>query len=200
MEKHIEKAINAFMGSLNQGRTYHWMVIPKGAGATKLAFEIIRKIGNKTLIICNSVGAKFNVENYAHAYCRELCENDAVRLYEKDKTKKNGVLTLSAMHDCDSATNAKIIIAGQKHFKSSCFWDIAGMCDLVIYLDCEQCLDVDDAVFSRLKEKCSIITGITSVLDPRIGLTFGHNPISTHFGELPTFELPLGELASYFKD
>lgn len=206
MKNYIEKAVDAFAESLNNGRTYHWIVLPLGAGATNLAFEIVKKVGKKTLIIAgDNLYSKFNVERHANEYLKEVgkiakmdnCPNARTGCIEQ-----RGVLTLSAMPDCNSATQAEIIIAEQKHFQLGQFWDIVEMCDLVIYLNCEQCLEIDDTkeVFSRLKEKCSIIMGITSVQDPRIGLTFGNNPISAHFGELPTYEISLCEVASYFKD
>jgi DNA or RNA helicases of superfamily II len=183
---YIEKAVNSFIGALKHGRKSHWIVAPKGAGATRLAFEIAKSSGKKTLIVVGDApGTVFQVKNFAKTYFA----NDEVYGFEYYYTN-------AANTDC----NPKVLILERKHFNSVFLEDIIAMCDLVIYLDCERTLDSNDnekTVFSRLKEKGSIIMGITSVVDPRIGLIFGDNPISTYFGEPPTCEISLKEFASF---
>lgn len=188
MKNYVKKAVDAFEESLNSGRAYHWIVVPKGGGATNLAFEIVKKVGKKTLIIVgDDPSAKFNVEKYAKSYFTSKEEYRFEIFYEK-----------VSMLDCNSVTSAKVLIIERKNFNLRFLADIEPMCELVIYLDCERAVESnadEKVVFSKLKEKGAIIIGITSVLDPRIGLTFGSNPISTHVGELPTYELSLSELS-----
>jgi hypothetical protein len=69
-------------------------------------------------------------------------------------------------------------------------------------MNCENYLNREptNTIIEHYKENGAIIVGITNVLDPRIGLVFGDNPISIWFGELPTCVLGLSELAEFLDD
>lgn len=184
LRPYMQKAVDTFMSALNSGRKNHWIVFPKGAGASILALELAARVGKKTLILVDGDLPKaYSIARFASEYFKD--------------TEMPIFSCLSVFdYDYDEISNARIIIstpcALSKFFES---------CDLVIHLNCERCLDdqTHNKAIVHYKENGSTVLGITSVLDPRIGLLFGDNSITPHFGELPTCEIGLSELASYMR-